>query len=127
MSSRSLLKSSVSLRRSCSNRFILSSRRPSCSTSCLVSFSVAFADWASVSAARIHLSATLGKKKKRGQRTEWHVVIAFDGHILGLLYVVDGFQYGQAMAHAVDAHGLEVIVLEGNQGLSDDVVFCRPC
>jgi len=53
MSSRSLLKSSVSLRRSCSKSTIRSSRRRNCSTRCLISFIVAFADCASVSAAAV--------------------------------------------------------------------------
>src|SRR3569833_3122454 len=99
ISSRSLRKSSASLRRSCSKRCIRSSRIRSCSTRCLLSFSVAVAYCASASAAvrwgRVSTPRSrtgVGERdagKNARSRTKWHVVVALYRDILGFLDIVN--------------------------------------
>jgi hypothetical protein len=51
-------------------------------------------------------------------------MVAFYGDVLRLLNIVDALQYGQTVADTSNSHLLEIIMLEGNQGFADDLVFC---
>ena len=51
-------------------------------------------------------------------------MIALQWNVLSFLDVVDALEDGQAMAHTGDAHALEIVVQQRNQGLSDNVIFC---
>lgn len=51
-------------------------------------------------------------------------MVAFYRHILGLLDIVHAFQYGESVADTCNAHRLEVVVQQSDQGLADDLVVC---
>ncbi len=61
-------------------------------------------------------------KKNKRQRTERDIVVALYGHVLRPLDVVDALQDGQAVADAGDAHLLQVVVQQSDQGLADDLI-----
>lgn len=51
-------------------------------------------------------------------------MVVLDRNILSLLYIVDRFQNHQAVTNTVNAHRLEIIMLQRDQGLSHNLVFC---
>lgn len=51
-------------------------------------------------------------------------MIALHGYVLGLLHIVNALQDGKSMSHARNAHALQVIVVQGHQGLSDNLILC---
>ena len=68
------------------------------------------------------------KRKKRKKRkkietpTQWHVVIALNGHILRLFDVVYALENGQTMADTADAHALEILVQQRDESFANNVV-----
>lgn len=50
-------------------------------------------------------------------------MIALDRYILGFFDIIHGFQYCQAVAHAVDSHGFEIVMLKSHQSLAHNLVF----
>lgn len=50
-------------------------------------------------------------------------MVALNGNVLLDLDIVDAFQDRQPVAHACNPHLLQVVVLQGYQGLSDNLVL----
>lgn len=51
-------------------------------------------------------------------------MVVFYWYVLCLLDVVHTLEDGQSVTDTRDAHGLEVIMEQSNQGFSDDLIFC---
>jgi hypothetical protein len=53
-------------------------------------------------------------------------MIAFNGHVLRFLHIINTFQDSKAMAYTGNTHRLEVIVQQCHKSFSYDFVFCSP-
>jgi hypothetical protein len=52
-------------------------------------------------------------------------LVALNWDILSLFDVVDALEDRQTVTNTGNAHALEIVVQQGNQGLSNNVVFCK--
>jgi hypothetical protein len=52
-------------------------------------------------------------------------LVALNWDILSLFNVVDALEDRQTVTNTSDAHALEIVVQQGNQGLANNVVFCE--
>ena len=56
-------------------------------------------------------------------RTQGNVVVRLHGHVLLDLDLVDGLEYGQAVADAAHAHLLELGMLQRDQHVAGDALI----
>lgn len=59
-----------------------------------------------------------------GRLTQRYIVVALYRDVLGLFDIVNTLQDGQAVADAGDAHRLQILVQQCDEGFSNNVIFC---
>lgn len=95
----------------------------------MISFAISSCDAFSLmlwSAAVYHIVSWLEVIDRVGVRTEWNVVVDIQRDLLSRFDFIHALQDGQAVANTVDAHFLQLVVLQRDQRLADNTILCRP-
>lgn len=67
-------------------------------------------------------SKRAGKKK---DHTKWDIVVHIERNLLSSLNLIDALQNGKAVPNTIDAHFFQFIVLQRDERLAHDTIFCK--